>query len=165
MLTQERIKELFTYDESTGYFRRLKSVSGYNSSVGSVAGALESNGYRSISIDNKRIKAHKLVFLYNLGYIPNIVDHIDGNRDNNRLDNLRDVSQDINQKNKKLDKRNTSGLMGVRFLKNSNKWQADIRVNGVFIYLGRWIDKEEAIKARKEAEIKYGFHKNHGRII
>lgn len=102
MLTQERVKELFNYNESTGYFHRRKSVSGFNSSIGSIAGCIERNGYRSISIDNIRIKAHKLVFLYKLGYIPSTVDHIDGIRDNNRFENLRDVSQSTNQKNKKI---------------------------------------------------------------
>lgn len=65
---------------------------------------------------------------------------------------------------KKLDKRNASGMMGVRWLSKSKKWQADIRVNKSFIYLGRWEDKQLAIQARQKAEIKYGFHENHGRI-
>ena len=163
MLTQERVKELFSYNETTGYFTRLTSVKGRYSSAGSIAGCIEQNGYRSISIDNKRIKAHKLVFLYTQGVIPAMVDHIDGNKDNNSLSNLRIVTADQNQKNRKLGCNNISGISGVRWLSKSRKWQADIRVNNQFIYLGRWENKEAAIQARKEAELKYGFHENHGR--
>jgi hypothetical protein len=164
MLTQERVKELFSYSESTGYFTRLKSVKGHYSAAGSVAGCIEQNGYRSISIDNRRIKAHKLVFLYLQGFIPDMVDHIDGNRDNNTINNLRVATASENQKNRKLGKSNKSGMSGVRWLPKSAKWQADIRVDRELIYLGRWEDKELAIQARKEAERKYGFHANHGRL-
>lgn len=164
MLTQERVRELFIYNENTGYFHRRTTSKGPNSGIGSIAGCIELNGYRSISIDNRRIKAHKLVFLYKLGYIPEMVDHIDGIKDNNIFNNLRDVDQSTNQKNRKLDIRNKSGVMGVRWLSNIEKWQADIRVDKKLIYLGRWKDKESAIAARVQAEIKYGFHENHGRI-
>lgn len=36
-------------------------------------------------------------------------------------------------------------------------------VNYKTIYLGRFDNLEDAIKARQEAEIKYGFHPNHGK--
>lgn len=31
--------------------------------------------------------------------------------------------------------------------------------------LGHYIEKEDAIKVRKEAEIKYGFHENYGKKL
>ena len=39
--------------------------------------------------------------------------------------------------------------------KNRNKWIAQITVNYKNIHLGRYENIEDAIKARKEAEVKY----------
>lgn len=47
-------------------------------------------------------------------------------------------------------------------LTQKDKWQALIRVESRFINLGYFEDINDAIAARKEAEIKYNFHPNHG---
>ena len=51
---------------------------------------------------------------------------------------------------------NTSGVTGVNWLKKNQKWRAYITVGDKQIHLGSFENKEDAIKARKEAEIKYG---------
>ena len=84
-----------------------------------------------------------------------IVDHIDRNKNNNRKRNLRHITQANNTKNRTKPNNNTSGTMGVSFCKNSNKWRARICVDKKTIYLGYYEEIEDAIKARKEAEIKY----------
>ena len=50
---------------------------------------------------------------------------------------------------------NKSGVIGVYFSKEHNKWRAQIKINGknVMVYYGS--SKEDAIKARLEAEAKY----------
>jgi hypothetical protein len=53
--------------------------------------------------------------------------------------------------------------MGVTWHKAGKKWKSQIGVNGSTINLGYYEDKEEAVRTRKEAEVKYGFHTNHGR--
>lgn len=55
----------------------------------------------------------------------------------------------------KLKSNNTSGVTGVAWDRTRKKWQAQLRFKGKNIYLGRYSNKEEAIKARKEAEEKY----------
>ena len=58
-----------------------------------------------------------------------------------------------------LDKKNESklsGHIGVYLCKESNKWQAAIYIDGHKKYLGLFEDVNDAIVARKEAEIKYG---------
>ena len=50
---------------------------------------------------------------------------------------------------------NTSGVTGVRWDKSRQKWYAEIEFQGKKHYLGRYTNKEDAIKARKEAEEKY----------
>jgi hypothetical protein len=91
------------------------------------------------------------------------VDHIDGNGLNNRSDNLRLVTQQENLKNQKLRSDNDSGYQGVGWHKPRQKWRAYITVDGKLEHLGLFDKLEDAIAARQQAEIKYGFHKNHGR--
>ena len=52
-------------------------------------------------------------------------------------------------------KNNTSGKTGVSWNKSRMKWEAYIWHNKKKIFLGGYLSKEEAIAARKEAEIKY----------
>ncbi len=47
---------------------------------------------------------------------------------------------------------NTSGQTGVYLNKKSNRWVAEIRFQGKYYYLGSYSKKEDAIKARKNAE-------------
>lgn len=58
----------------------------------------------------------------------------------------------------KLNKNNKSGVKGVHFDASSKKWKATISFKNKMYYLGRYHNKEDAIKARKEAEEK--LHKN-----
>jgi hypothetical protein len=76
---------------------------------------------------------------------------------------LRDVSNQENQRNKSRQSRNTSGVTGVHWHKRDKKWIARIKVDKKDLYIGMFDTFEEAVAARKEAEIKYGFHENHGR--
>ena len=97
------------------------------------------NAYRIImNIDDSRLE----------------VDHINGDKWDNRKCNLRIVTHADNMKNKKLDKRNKSGYTGVKETK-AGTWNAQIYCNGKYINLGTYKAKEDAIKARKEAEEKY----------
>lgn len=54
-----------------------------------------------------------------------------------------------------LNRNNKSGYAGVHFHKQSQLWEARIQFQGKRYYLGRYEDKEDAIKARKEAENQY----------
>lgn len=77
--------------------------------------------------------------------------------DDNRKCNLYLKSNIDNSHNRSLSKTNSSGKTGVSFNKNKNKYIAYIMNNYKRIYLGQYDDFEEAVKIRKEAELKYGF--------
>lgn len=62
-----------------------------------------------------------------------------------------------------LKKNNTSGYPGVYYASNVKKWVAQIKIDGKQIRLANFELKEDAIQCRKEAEIKYDFHENHGK--
>lgn len=84
------------------------------------------------------------------------VDHINHNRADNRKFNLRKVTQRENRRNTSISKSNTSGIIGVSWRKEINKWQAYIGINDKHLYLGSFANKQDAIRCRLEAEAKYG---------
>jgi hypothetical protein len=84
-----------------------------------------------------------------------VVDHKDLNPLNNKKSNYRICTFQENRMNHSLFKNNTSGHSGVCYRKSSRKWVARITVNYKRVFLGCYDTKEEAIKARKKAELKY----------
>lgn len=84
-----------------------------------------------------------------------VVDHINHKRTDNRKRNLRVCKRAENDRNRGLYATNTSGISGVHFDKKRNKWVASITYNHRRIFIGRFLYKEEAVKARlvKEAEL------------
>lgn len=84
-----------------------------------------------------------------------MVDHINHNPLDNRKSNLRVCTNSQNNMNKGKQSNNTSGYRGVDWHKQNNKWHARIHVNKRKIHLGYFDTKEEAIEARKQAELEY----------
>lgn len=83
-----------------------------------------------------------------------VVDHINGDITDNRRKNLRVVTQQQNLINKAILSNNTSEIAGVSWDKSRNKWTAEIRLNNIKCYLGRYINKEDAVFVRYYAELK-----------
>ena len=164
MISQSRLKEIYHYDGRDLIWRVNK---GQRGRIGNIVGSVSSiDGYRKANIDGNTYYIHRLVWLYVHGEFPVYqIDHINGDRSDNRLENLRDVPQRENLRNMKLSKRNNSGVIGVDWHKLAKKWTARIRVDGRQINLGLFDDLELAAFVRKEAEHKYGFHINHGRLV
>ncbi len=77
---------------------------------------------------------------------------MDRNKLNNHISNLRYATTSENAMNKTRLSNNTSGTTGVRFVKASNKWRAEIKLDGTRKHLGIFESKEEAIQARHKAE-------------
>jgi hypothetical protein len=151
-LTQDRLKELLRYDSNTGIFIWLKSSNG-RIKVGDIAGTINNNYYCRIMIDNKRYYAHKLVWLYVYGELPDlIVDHINGNRNDNRVANLRLAARSQNNMNSK---KRTNNLKGTSYHKRDKVWHSEIRFENNRLYLGTFETQEAAHEAYKIASIKY----------
>lgn len=106
-------------------------------------------------VNNQKIPLHR--FIMNLEQKSNlIVDHINTHHpEDNRKANLRIVTQTENQMNRKLATNNKSGITGVYWNKRDKCWLAQIGLNNQKIRLGCFKNKDDAIKARKEAEEKY----------
>lgn len=82
-------------------------------------------------------------------------DHINRNPLDNRRENFRPATDSENTRNRNLPSNNSSGVIGVTWHKWSQKWMVRIEVNKKSIYLGKFVDKNEAIVTRLYAEAKY----------
>lgn len=151
MLTQERLKYVFSYNPETGLFTRLVAIS-RKSKVGEIVGTINKNGYTVIRLDNETNYCHRLAWLYMTGSYPtNHIDHINGNRSDNRFCNLRDVLEQINHQNiRKPHKDSKSGFIGVT--KDKKKWASYIYINGKQTRIGSFNTPEEAHAAYIEAK-------------
>jgi len=162
MLTQDELKDVLLYNPLLGNFTYKRNVG--NRKAGTIAGSLKVEGYVIIKVNSIPYKAHRLAWLYIYGNFPNgHIDHIDHNKSNNRIDNLRDTTPSVNGKNRSKSIANTSGVTGVYWRKDSCRWRAIICVDGVNIQLGTFVSFSDAVDARKNAEILYNFHENHGK--
>lgn len=120
-------------------------------------------GHRYAGIFGVKYLAHRVAWKMAYGTDPIGIDHIDGDPTNNRLSNLREAPQSVNGKNARVRKNNTSGVMGVCWAQRLSKWVAQINVDYRKIHLGVFEEFDDAVAARKAAEIAHDFHPNHGR--
>lgn len=174
ILTQEILKELLHYDPDAGLFtwkardrrwfetERIFNV--WNARFSGEIAGTSMKGYCLVSLLGDRYLASRLAFMYMDGaFPPEDADHINGDQADDRWINLRAVTHQENIKNSAIPKNNTSGKIGVSWHKPLKKWRSQIRVDGKAIYLGVFFEFDDAVAARKKADIKYGFHANHGR--
>lgn len=150
-LSQQMVRELFVYNPKTGLFINRKSRGA--AKKGSISGTVNTLGYVQIQIAGKLQYAHRLAFLYMTGRWPDQIDHIDRVRNNNAWSNLRESTQAENTLNTSLRSDNKTGVKGVIFDKSRNLWRAEIAVNGVTKYLGRFPTKESAEVAVTSARL------------
>jgi hypothetical protein len=120
--------------------------------------------YRHLKFDGKSYLAHRVAWVLTYGHLKKgqQIDHINHDGLDNRISNLRLVSGNGNHKNAPKRRDNTSGVTGVWWHAQLNKWASEIFVSGKKHALGVYVSKDDAIASRKAAEVKYGFHPNHG---
>jgi len=111
------------------------------------------NGYASTHINFKRLTIHQFLFDTKGQYY--CIDHRNRDKLDNRRENLIQTSKSENTFNQKISTRNTSGVVGVTWHKSANKWMSSITLNHKKIYLGLFKNFEDAVNARKKAELKY----------
>jgi len=162
-LTAELVRFLFNYNPSTGVLTSRNKINKLSRvKIGKQVGCISSNGYRVVSIKSKNYGIHRIIWLYVYGYLPKEIDHINHVRDDNSINNLREVTHKKNQANKSKMKNNTSGMNGVSWCKTGRKWRARINVDGKKVNLGSYVNFSDAVNARKNGEVLYGYHENHG---
>ena len=107
------------------------------------------DGYMYSTCDDEYILMHRLIIDENNPEMQ--VDHFNRNKKDNRKENLRSLTPQHNNWNRGLQQNNESGVTGVRWNKEAQKWVAYIMRK----HLGTFNRFEDAVKARKKAEQKY----------
>jgi hypothetical protein len=161
--TQEKIKSALDYNSETGIFvwrhRPEKDIQWNAKHAGKVAGTTTER-YVIISIDEKSFQAHRLAWIYVYGNAPfGDLDHKNTRKKDNWIDNLRLATRPQNLHNYLLSKHNSSGVRGVTWNRQNFRWEAHIKHNDVHYHLGSFMDFNDAVKARYNAEVAYGFTK------
>jgi hypothetical protein len=155
--TSEELHSLFTYNPITGELRwKIKPNS--LRQIGELAGYTDDRGRRCVGINRRYYFATNIIWAMQTGRWPtHLVDHKDtyGPREGigNRWENLREATGVQNGANKRIALNNKSGYPGVKHQKNG-KWRAVIKKNGKWFYLGSYVEKSDAINAKKSAEVK-----------
>lgn len=158
-----RTSDMFTYE---GKYPKEGMTASWNKRLAGKEAftAIGNNGYKVGAVFNKSYLAHRVLWFLEYGWWPEVfLDHINGDRVDNRLVNLRPVTSGESVKNQKLRATSKSGQHGVTWRKDTGKWHSRISVDRKIIILGDYENLDEAIEIRKQAEVAYGFHKNHGR--
>jgi len=144
-MNQQRLHQIFDYKNGI-LFRKCN---------GKIAGSIDTKGYLISSVDGKRQKNHRIIFMMHYGYLPRIIDHIDQNPSNNCIENLRAVSYAQNSLNSNTCVRNTSGFKNVDWLKSKKRWRVYLKLNGKRTLFGYFKDLELAGLVAVEAKDKY----------
>ncbi len=133
----------YTYDKITGFIK---------SPTDKILHKKNMAGYLIISMysKNKRFQlySHQYAWYYEFKEIVFCIDHINNIKNDNRILNLRSVTRSQNAMNR-------INVKGISFCKRSNRWIANIMVNYKKIYLGSFINKDDALNCYKENKEKY----------
>ena len=170
----EALAAQVTYDPETGVvtWNLREEIARWDKAfnaqfAGRECGSIDHHGYRTIGFTHegklKRLKAHRLAWLIVHGKLPDgEIDHINRNRADNRISNLRDVPSAINHRNLTMLRNNKSGVTGVCWHKTNGKWQARVKIDGRYRYVGLFTCIHEASAAVKAFRAKHGFTDSHG---
>jgi len=170
---KEELQSLLDYNPNTGefiwkyrthdLFKQKRecgdSCATWNTRFYGKTAGCQNRKYLIININGTLYQAHKLAYIYIHGDVSlnDDIDHINRDKLDNRICNLRSVSRSENLINNPRLANNTSCVCGVSFDKRLKKWHSYIKKNYKRIHLGVFKTKEDAVKARYEAEQKYGF--------
>jgi hypothetical protein len=153
MIELDAAARLLRYNEQTGDFVWISPPKNHPRMLGKEAGC-NASGYTMISLLGKKVKAHRLAWLFAYGAWPDMeVDHINGNPFDNRIENLRLATNPQNQANRKRNAGKATPK-GVRQMK-SGRFQARLRVDGKAIHIGSFDTSELASQAYMAAAKKY----------
>jgi HNH endonuclease len=156
---RDQLFEWFTLDTDQGKLF-WKKRPGYRIQIGSEAGSLKITGSQRkrqavvIKFNGKFWLRSRLIFLIAKGYLPDSLDHINGDSTDDRPVNLRAASPSQNACNRQERKDKESGLpKGVRFRPYESKSKpffAEIQINSHAKRIGGFLTIAEAEAAYKE---------------
>jgi hypothetical protein len=139
----EAIHDVWEYKDGALYWKikcgRGISVKYPNDKVIVVADPL---GYFYVTWRRKHYAVHRVIFLLIHKWLPECIDHIDGNPSNNNFLNLRPASRLQNQFNRRINSKCKSGVKNVT--SHQGKWQVRFSIKGKTKHYGVFEDLEFA---------------------
>jgi hypothetical protein len=94
--------------------------------------------YEYVTWQRKHYAVHRIVFLLVNGWLPDCVDHIDGDPSNNSAANLRAATRLQNQHNRRANVKSKTGVKNVT--PHQGKWQVRFSFNGKTRHFGCFED-------------------------
>ncbi len=134
-LTYELAHSLFYEKDGILFWKRKEVVSKrsfFNTRYADKeAGGFDGKGYRRVVYKQgcKSVGVHRIIFLMHHGYLPEVIDHINGKPADNRIENLRAATRQTNNQNSRLARHNTSGVKGVSYSKKDKFWRCSLSFN------------------------------------
>ena len=156
-----KMRNQLKYTPDTGELHWKESGSGRRANLLAGSERSERKEVRRIAIDGVNYTTAQVAWTIQTGEFPTfVIDHEDGDPLNDRWANLRRGDGGVDQRNCKMNRRNSTGVNGVRL--NNGYYLAYIGDNGKQKYLGCSADFFEAVCIRKRAELQYNYSPRHG---
>jgi len=131
----EVLKSYYEYHSDTGDLIKIKKTA-QRCKIGVPTGSLSSQGYLKVSLKGVSYPVHRICYKLFYGEEPDIIDHIDGDKENNKINNLRSVSYTRNNRNRLKSKGYTKMPNG--------RYRSTIWVNGRNQDIGYFDTEQEA---------------------
>ena len=119
--------------------------------MGKPAGSLTEHGYFVLIVNRRKFMTHRIIYaLFNstTDFLSLDVDHINRKKEDNAPENLRLATHSQNNRNRPKEKKNKSGYKNIFWDKSKMRWVVTFKLNREQLRVGRFVDLEEAKKAR-----------------
>ena len=142
-ITQTELHEMFDYHDG----HLLWKASRGRAKKGDQLGCPHKSGYRTTLLNKQNYAVHRLIYIYHNGSIDVElqIDHINDDKTDNHIENLRLVTSSENCIDRDKDAK------GCSWHKNLQRWIAQIKRDGVNMYLGCYENESDAIEAYQRA--------------
>jgi hypothetical protein len=127
------INEWLEYKDGALYWKKDKSKI---LKKGMRSGAQRKDGYRHITLNNRKYLEHRVIWFMHYQELPECLDHIDGNPRNNKIENLRAAKFSENARNRGKQSNNSSGAKNVSWHKKQNAWRVSFTINKQHKHIG-----------------------------
>lgn len=151
----------FVYDPSTGKLWHARNK-GLATKAGDVVTTRPAkNGHLYTSASGKKLLQHTIVYMLMTGKMPTgVIHHKNGDKTNLKWSNLEHITRSkLARKYTRRSYLSSTDHRGVYYKKDRKKYIARISIGGFNRSLGSFENLDDAIKARKEAELKYDYTK------
>ena len=147
----QTLKDYIHYDPVEGSFKWIRPTTG-RLTIRKNIGSVMLNGYLKLMVNRKSYLAHRAAWFLTYGYIPKLIDHVDGNKLNNKISNLREATKAQNAQNSTV-MENASGVRNVTWIKCKKRWRARFLADNNY-YVKTFKDLESAADWAREMKTK-----------